>query len=187
MKSRSPPVKLPSILFTQNEEERSNAHDNQSDPPRRGYPRNGISRAVPIHGVRAGVGGVEAGVRDQADGDTARTDAAGAGCARLTREIADAKRWFGVNSETPVRSCYEAGRDGFWLHRYLTSVGIANVVVDSASIEVNRRARRAKSDRLDARKLVSMLLRYHAGERRVGACSTCRRSRTRTDDRCIAS
>jgi transposase len=66
-----------------------------------------------------------------------------------------------------VRSCYEAGRDGFWLHRYLSSGGIANVVVDSSSIEVNRRARRAKSDRLDARKLVSMLLRYHTGERRV--------------------
>jgi transposase len=88
-------------------------------------------------------------------------------CARLTREIADAKQWFGVTPATPVRSCYEAGRDGFWLHRYLSSGGIANVVVDSSSIEVNRRARRAKSDRLDARKLVSMLLRYHTGERRV--------------------
>jgi transposase len=72
-----------------------------------------------------------------------------------------------VKSATPVRSCYEAGRDGFWLHRYLTSLGIENAVVDSSSIEVNRRLRRAKSDRLDARKLVSMLLRYHAGERDV--------------------
>jgi transposase len=88
-------------------------------------------------------------------------------CARLTRELADAKRWFGVHPATPVRSCYEAGRDGFWLHRYLSAVGIANVVVDSSSIEVNRRARRAKSDRLDACKLVSMLLRYHAGEGEV--------------------
>src|SRR5438128_12081558 len=64
--------------------------------------------------------------------------------ARLTREIADAKQWFGVQAATPVRSCYEAGRDGFWLHRYLTSSGIANVVVDSSSIEVNRRLRRAE-------------------------------------------
>lgn len=64
-------------------------------------------------------------------------------------------------------SCYEAGRDGFWLHRYLVSRGIDNVVVDSASIEVNRRSRRAKSDRLDAAKLLSQLLRYHAGESRV--------------------
>jgi transposase len=86
---------------------------------------------------------------------------------RLRREIADAKTRVGVTSATPVRSCYEAGRDGFWLHRYLTSLGIENAVVDSSSIEVNRRLRRAKSDRLDARKLVSMLLRYHAGERDV--------------------
>src|SRR5437870_7700653 len=74
--------------------------------------------------------------------------------ARLTREIADAKQWFGVKAATPVRSCYEAGRDGFWLHRYLISIGIANVIVDSSSIEVNRRLRRAKSDRPDARKLL---------------------------------
>jgi transposase len=87
--------------------------------------------------------------------------------ARLTREIADAKQWFGVKAATPVRSCYEAGRDGFWLHRYLISIGIANVIVDSSSIEVNRRLRRAKSDRLDARKLLGMLLRYHAGEQKV--------------------
>src|SRR5438067_4512459 len=87
--------------------------------------------------------------------------------ARLTREIADAQQWFGVQAATPVRSCYEAGRDGCWLHRYLTSSGMANVVVDSSSIEVNRRLRRAKSDALDARKLLGMLLRYHAGERAV--------------------
>src|SRR5206468_6733155 len=86
---------------------------------------------------------------------------------RLTREIADAKQWFGLKAATPVRGCYEAGRDGFWLHRYLTSLGLANVVVDSSSIEVNRRLRRAKSDGLDARKLLGMLLRYHAGERHV--------------------
>jgi transposase len=59
------------------------------------------------------------------------------------------------------------GRDGFWLHRWLLSQGIANVIVDSASIEVNRRKRRAKSDHLDATKLLSMLLRYHAGEKKV--------------------
>ena len=62
-------------------------------------------------------------------------------------------------------SCYEAGRDGFWLHRYLCNCGIENVVVDSSSIEVNRRKRRAKTDRIDAKKLLSMLLRYHGGER----------------------
>ena len=85
----------------------------------------------------------------------------------LLREIAKAKRRFGLSEDAAVVSCYEAGRDGFWLHRWLTSQGIANVIVDSASIEVNRRQRRAKSDHLDAAKLVSMLLRYHAGESKV--------------------
>ena len=69
--------------------------------------------------------------------------------------------------EAPVRSCYEAGRDGFWLHRYLASLNIGNLVVDSASIEVNRRARRTKTDRLDAAKLLTMLIRYHGGEETV--------------------
>ncbi len=86
---------------------------------------------------------------------------------RLEREIAEAKRSFGLAATVRVRSCYEAGRDGFWLHRYLASRGIDNGVVDSSSIEVNRRMRRAKSDGLDARKLLTMLVRYHAGERKV--------------------
>ncbi len=85
----------------------------------------------------------------------------------LLQEIRKAKRRFGLLEDAAVVSCYEAGRDGFWLHRWLTSQGIANVIVDSASIEVNRRKRRAKSDHLDAAKLVSMLLRYHAGETKV--------------------
>jgi len=87
--------------------------------------------------------------------------------AALLKEIRKAKGRFGLPDAAVVVSCYEAGRDGFWLHRWLTSQGIANVIVDSASIEVNRRKRRAKSDRLDAAKLVSMLLRYHAGETKV--------------------
>jgi len=85
----------------------------------------------------------------------------------LLKEIGKAKRRFGLPDDAAVVSCYEAGRDGFWLHRWLTSQGITNVIVDSASIEVNRRKRRAKSDHLDATKLVSMLLRYHAGESKV--------------------
>ena len=67
----------------------------------------------------------------------------------------------------PIVSCYEAGRDGFWLHHALTASGVRNHVVDSSSIEVNRRQRRTKRDRLDARKLASMLLRYAEGERQV--------------------
>lgn len=64
-----------------------------------------------------------------------------------------------------VHSCYEAGRDGWWLHRWLFEQGIHNIVVDSASIEVNRRARSAKTDRLDGLKLLTMLLRHRTGER----------------------
>jgi transposase len=87
--------------------------------------------------------------------------------AALAAEITQARRRFALPAGARVCSCYEAGRDGFWLHRALTHQGIANLVVDSSSIEINRRARRAKSDRLDVRKLLTMLLRYDAGERRV--------------------
>jgi transposase len=82
-------------------------------------------------------------------------------------EIVRAKQRFGLPAEAPVVSCYEAGPDGFWLHRALVAHGVANVVVDASSIEVNRRARRAKADALDVEKLAEMLVRYHAGERRV--------------------
>ena len=79
--------------------------------------------------------------------------------------VAKARTRCGVSAEARVHSCYEAGRDGWWLHRWLIAQGIDNIVVDSASIEVNRRARRAKTDRLDGDKLLAMLLRHHAGER----------------------
>jgi transposase len=85
----------------------------------------------------------------------------------LKQEIVLAKQRFGLPADTPVLSCYEAGRDGFWLHRFLESEHITNLVVDSASIEVSRRGKHAKTDRLDVEKLLSMLLRYHAGESRV--------------------
>src|SRR5262249_51752164 len=79
----------------------------------------------------------------------------------LRLEIHKAKQRFVLPEYAPVISGYEAGRDGFWLHRFLVHEGVQNLVVDSASIEVNRRQRRAKSDRLDAIKLVSMLIRWH--------------------------
>ena len=85
----------------------------------------------------------------------------------LEREIQRSKHRFGLPTEAPVVSCYEAGRDGFWLHRYLEKNTIGNLVVDAASIEVNRRARRAKSDRLDVSKLLTMLIRYHGGEHKL--------------------
>ena len=86
---------------------------------------------------------------------------------RVLDEIAQAKRRLGLGETVPVVSCYEAGRDGFWLHRFLQGHGITNHVVDSSAIEVSRRQRRAKSDGLDVRKLLSMLMRYESGERYV--------------------
>ena len=86
---------------------------------------------------------------------------------RVLEEIAHAKRRLGLPDTAPVVSCYEAGREGFWLQRFLQAHGITNQVVDSSAIEVNRRRRRAKSDGLDVRKLLSMLMRYHHGERQV--------------------
>ena len=85
----------------------------------------------------------------------------------LAEEIDLAKKRFNLAADIQVRSCYEAGRDGFWLHRYLAAQGIDNRVVDSASIEVNRRKRRAKTDRLDVSKLLTMLMRYHNGEQKL--------------------
>jgi transposase len=87
--------------------------------------------------------------------------------AGVKREIERAKRRFGLSRGARVLSCYEAGRDGFWLHRYLTHIGVRNLVVDSSSIEVNRRARRAKTDRMDLAKLLTMLMRYDHGEWKV--------------------
>ena len=79
---------------------------------------------------------------------------------RFHREVKKAKEKFGLPPSAAVYACYEAGRDGFWIHRMLTESGITNLVVDPASIETNRRARRVKTDRLDAKKLLAMLLRY---------------------------
>jgi transposase len=85
----------------------------------------------------------------------------------LVKEIAAAKARFKLPADVRVESCYEAGRDGFWIHRALDLLGVENHVVDSASIEVSRHSRRAKTDRLDAGKLLSQLLRYLAGEKRA--------------------
>src|SRR3990172_11492259 len=63
----------------------------------------------------------------------------------LKREIHLAKERFGLPKGTGVYSCYEAGRDGMWLHRYLEANEVKNLVVDSASIEISRRFRRVKT------------------------------------------
>ena len=67
-----------------------------------------------------------------------------------------------------VVTCYEAGRDGFWLHRFLVSQGAESFVVDPGSMLVNRRRRRAKSDRLDVESLLRLVIRHDAGDCSLG-------------------
>jgi transposase len=86
---------------------------------------------------------------------------------RFEAVLSHARKRLGLPEGCEVVSCYEAGRDGFWIDRWLRGLGIVNLVVDSSSIEVNRRSRRIKTDRLDAGKLLRMLMRYELGERRV--------------------
>ncbi|MEM9694267.1 MAG: hypothetical protein AAGA56_17080 [Myxococcota bacterium] len=83
---------------------------------------------------------------------------------RLKRELETGRKQLGLGEQAPIRSCYEAGRDGFWLHRALTARGVDNLVVDAASIEVSRRRKNAKTDRLDAQKLVEQLIRHWRSE-----------------------
>lgn len=92
---------------------------------------------------------------------------AGGDVAGLFAEIDSARIRFGLSSTCRVMICHEAGRDGFWLHRALTKRGWESLIVDAGSIESNRRARRRKTDRLDAQALVRKLISYERGDRRV--------------------
>lgn len=78
--------------------------------------------------------------------------------------IEGAKRRFRLPADAPVVSCYEAGRDGFWIHRWLTSEGVQNLVLEPASLEVDRRRRRAKTDGIDVRKMLRHLIRHNEGD-----------------------
>jgi transposase len=78
----------------------------------------------------------------------------------------------GDDQITNLACCFEAGRDGFWLHRLLTANGVPTYVVEPTSILVNRRARRAKTDRLDAEGLLRVLAAYVTGDHQV--CSMVR-------------
>jgi transposase len=80
-----------------------------------------------------------------------------------------------------ILSCYEAGLDGHWLHRWLIDNKVFNYEVDASSIEVNRRARRAKTDRIDLAQLMRSFLAYLRGEPRV--CSMVRVPTPEDEDR----
>jgi transposase len=86
-----------------------------------------------------------------------------------------------LGGEVQVVACHEAGYDGFWLHRLLVARGIANQVIDPASLLVNRRARRRKTDRIDLAGLLRTLMAWHRGERQV--CSMVRVPSAGEEDR----
>ena len=85
----------------------------------------------------------------------------------LNKEIEAAKQRLKLSDTASVVSCYEAGRDGFWIHRHLTANGVDNLVVDAGSIEVDRRMRRAKTDRIDGKALLRKLISYLGGDHQV--------------------
>jgi len=85
----------------------------------------------------------------------------------VLERLARAKAQWGLPPGTPVRSGYEAGREGFWLHRALTAVGVHNVVLDASSIERDRRAKVVKTDRLDAVRLLEVLVAGTQGRKRL--------------------
>jgi len=106
----------------------------------------------------------------------------GGGLAELTARLSSA-RAKAARCGKPVRimSCYEAGLDGHWLHRWLTEQGVINHEIDPSSIEVSRRARRAKTDRLDLEKLMRAFLAHLRGEPR--ACSVVHVPTVEDEDR----
>jgi len=87
----------------------------------------------------------------------------------------------GLGGTVRVVACYEAGYDGFWLHRLLVAHGIANQVIDPASLLVNRRARRRKTDRIDLAGLLRTLMACHRGGPQV--CSMVRVPSPEEEDR----
>jgi len=87
--------------------------------------------------------------------------------AGLAQTIERAKAKLGLAASAAVRSVYEAGRDGFWLHRWLEANGVDNRVIDAGSVEVASARKRRKTDRLDARLLLRKLIAFWGGDRRV--------------------
>ena len=115
---------------------------------------------------------MEAGLRDGGGRRPRERVVVGGDFEALEEEVEGAKRRFGLSSDREVVSCYEAGRDGFWIHRFLESIGVVNHVLDASSIEVKRRGKRRKTDRLDLKGLLRVLIRCWGGER--GVCSVVR-------------
>lgn len=84
----------------------------------------------------------------------------------VLEEVARAKRKLGLAAAAPVVCCFEAGRDGHWVYRWLISEGVEVLEIDSSSIEKPRGRKHVKTDRVDVEKLLDLLMRYYAGFRR---------------------
>lgn len=91
--------------------------------------------------------------------------------AGLRAGSATAEQRFRLPADAPARSCYQAGRAGFWWHRDLSAGGIDNRMADASGVEGNRRPRRATTDRRDAGKLLNRLPRHHGGATKVRGVS----------------
>lgn len=84
---------------------------------------------------------------------------------QLDEKLEWAKEYFDLDQEATVVCCHEAGRQGFWLHRKLEDKGIVSAVVDPGSLRSQKKGERAKTDRIDAEKLVDELVRWCRGHR----------------------
>lgn len=89
------------------------------------------------------------------------------GKADVLAEIAKARTVFGLPDDAPVHALYEAGRDGFWFARWLQACGVRCLVIDPCSILVDRKAKQRKTDAIDARALLDLLVRHVTGDRTV--------------------
>jgi hypothetical protein len=106
----------------------------------------------------------------------------------VRQQIQAMKERLGLARDCRVVSCYEAGREGFWLHRFFEAQGVENLVVDSSSIEVSRRRRRAKTDRLDGSPCwICCSATWPGAARRCGAWCGCQRWSRRIGGICIES
>lgn len=112
------------------------------------------------------------GCRQQPRVVTLRADEPMARVAELREAVSDVRKRWGLAESPRVLVGYEAGQEGFWLARVLPDFGFEVLVMDPASIPVERHARRRKTDRLDAIELVMLLRRWLLGE--VGAFSQVR-------------
>jgi transposase len=86
---------------------------------------------------------------------------------RLIEEVQLAKQKLGLELDTPVVVCFEAGRDGHWIYRWLSAEGFKVLEIDSSSIETARGRKHVKTDRIDVEKLLDLLMRYCLGFRKA--------------------